>query len=108
MSILTKAATIGAIASLLIGAALPAWCGSGVTRPFAADAAASSSSALTASTASRWFEPSADARPAAMTNCQPGHLYTQHDTVGDPQSCIMEGYTIAGSYGAIAGIGMVP
>jgi hypothetical protein len=26
--------------------------------------------------------------PAKRTNCRAGHLYSQHDVVGDPESCI--------------------
>jgi hypothetical protein len=45
-----------------------------------------------------WLNPSvADARPQASRNCRPEHLYTQHDLVGDPESCIMQGVSLAGA-----------
>jgi hypothetical protein len=31
-----------------------------------------------------------------QTNCKAGHLYSQHDMVGDPQACIMGRLTIGG------------
>jgi len=27
-------------------------------------------------------------------NCKPSQLYSQHDVVGDPEACIMGGYTL--------------
>ena len=47
-----------------------------------------------------WLEPSpAKARPES-TNCKPGRIFSQHDVVGDPESCIMQGAGyIPGSYG---------
>jgi hypothetical protein len=43
-----------------------------------------------------WLEPSAaNARPKS-TNCKPGRIFSQHDVVGDPESCVMQGagYTL--------------
>jgi hypothetical protein len=37
-------------------------------------------------------------------HCQPGHLYSQHDVVGDPETCIMGRYTVPG--GGTAPIGV--
>jgi hypothetical protein len=33
--------------------------------------------------------PRFDSRPDAEKNCKPGHMYSAHDIVGDPQACIM-------------------
>ena len=46
-----------------------------------------------------WLMPSAaDQRHQSMT-CKPGHLFSQHDVVGDPESCIMKGAGIPGARG---------
>jgi hypothetical protein len=28
-------------------------------------------------------------RPPAQSNCKPGHMYSAHNIVGDPEACIM-------------------
>ena len=39
--------------------------------------------------------------PANRTNCRAGHLYSQHDVVGDPESCI-KGMANFGTGGSMA------
>ena len=39
--------------------------------------------------------------PANHTNCRAGHLYSQHDVVGDPESCI-KGMANFGTGGGMA------
>jgi hypothetical protein len=34
--------------------------------------------------------------PKPENHCKPGHLYSQHDVVGDPETCIMGRYTVPG------------
>jgi hypothetical protein len=38
-----------------------------------------------------WLMPSAANRRSQSTNCKPGRIFSQHDVVGDPESCIMQG-----------------
>jgi hypothetical protein len=38
-------------------------------------------------------------RPQTQSNCKPGQMYSAHDVVGDPQTCIMQ---------SISGLGGVP
>lgn len=38
-----------------------------------------------------WLMPSVANRRSQSTNCKPGHIFSQHDVVGDPESCIMQG-----------------
>jgi hypothetical protein len=44
--------------------------------------------------------------PANHTNCRAGHLYSQHDVVGDPESCI-KGMATFGTGGSMVGGGTV-
>jgi len=37
-----------------------------------------------------------DSRPDAERNCKPGHMYSAHDIVGDPQACIMGSFSGVG------------
>ena len=47
--------------------------------------------------------------PAASTkpsnNCRPGHIYSEHDMVGDPDSCIMQGVTAGGPFTPTSSVG---
>ena len=45
-----------------------------------------------------WLMPSAANRRPQSTNCKLGHLFSQHDVVGDPESCIMQGGYNLGSH----------
>jgi hypothetical protein len=33
-------------------------------------------------------------------NCKPGHLYSQHDVVGDPEACFMNRFNVPGGVAA--------
>jgi hypothetical protein len=46
-----------------------------------------------------------DSRPAER-NCKPGHMYSAHEMVGDPQACIMGSFS--GFGGARSTIAAVP
>lgn len=37
-------------------------------------------------------------RPETVDNCKPGHMYSAHDVVGDPEACIQ------GSFSGIDGV----
>ena len=44
-------------------------------------------------------------RPNALSNCKPGHMYSAHDIVGDPEACIMGSYSGIGNYHSmVAGV----
>jgi hypothetical protein len=42
--------------------------------------------------------PGSNQRHESMT-CKPGHIFSQHDVVGDPESCIMQGASLPGGRG---------
>jgi hypothetical protein len=86
-----KMSAAAVISSLVFGtAAIPAWSGTtGTQSVTAAVQAVASNTFATVGNADRsWLEPSAaNARTEATANCKPGHVYSQHDVVGDPDSC---------------------
>jgi hypothetical protein len=49
--------------------------------------------------------------PAASTKpsntCRPRHMYSEHDMVGDPDSCIMQGASLGGPFAPITSVGGV-
>jgi len=92
-----KTTAAAVISGLVIGTA-PAWAGTVDSRSVLATAQViSSSSSAPPGIADRsWLEPSAaNARPKASRNCsRPGQVYSQHDVVGDPESCITQGVSL--------------
>jgi hypothetical protein len=48
--------------------------------------------------------PRFDSRPDAVKNCKPGHMYSAHDVVGDPQVCIMGSVSGFGAQPTIGGV----
>jgi hypothetical protein len=46
-----------------------------------------------------WLMPSAANQRHESMTCKPGHIFSQHDVVGDPESCIMQGVTLPGGIG---------
>lgn len=97
-----KTTAAAVISSLVIGTA-PAWSGTVDSRPVlpAAQAISSTSSAPSAIAHRSWFEPSAaNARPKPSGDCnRPGHVYSQHDVVGDPEACITQGVNLPNEVG---------
>jgi hypothetical protein len=93
-----KTSVAAVISSLVIGsAAIPAWSGTTTTQSVTAAVkmVASNNSAPVKDADRSWLEPSAaNARPKATTNCKPGHLYSQHDVIGDPESCVKQVVTL--------------
>jgi hypothetical protein len=45
-----------------------------------------------------------NSRPDTERNCKPGHMYSAHDIVGDPQACIMAGFSVGGAHSAVAAV----
>lgn len=103
-----KMSAAAVISSLVIGSAsIPAWAGTtGAQSVTAAVQVAASNEFAPAAAAERsWLEPSAaNARPSATNNCKPGHMYSLHDIVGDPESCIKQGATLSGSRGTVTAV----
>lgn len=103
-----KMSAAAVISSLVIGSAsIPAWAGTtGAQSVTAAVEVVTSNEFAPSAVAERsWLEPSgANARPKATNNCRPGHVYSQHDIVGDPESCIKQGVTLSGSRGTVAAV----
>ena len=46
-----------------------------------------------------WLMPSAANQRHESMTCKPGHIFSQHDVVGDPESCIMQGASLPGGRG---------
>ena len=97
-----KTAAAAVISTLVIGTA-PAWSATVDSRPVlpAAQAISSNSSAPSGIANRSWLEPSAaNARPKPSGDCsRPGHVYSQHDVVGDPESCITQGVSLPNMVG---------
>ena len=103
MNIVKATAAALMSSSLLIGAAsMPAWSATGATQ-----ASLNTDVMLAKNVAAAplpptmgWLEPSPNnvATRQDEPNCKAGRAYSQHDTVGDPQACIMGILTI----GAVA------
>jgi hypothetical protein len=51
-----------------------------------------------------WLMPSAANQRHESMNCRPGHIFSQHDVVGDPESCIMQGASLPGGRGIATGV----
>ena len=47
-----------------------------------------------------WLMPSAANQRHESMTCKPGNIFSQHDVVGDPESCIMQG----GAFSAVHGV----
>jgi hypothetical protein len=101
-----KMSAAAVISSLVIGSAsIPAWAGATAAQSVTAsvEVATANEFAPSAVAERSWLEPSGpNARPRATNNCRPGHVYSQHDMVGDPESCIKQGVTLPGTTGAVA------
>jgi hypothetical protein len=48
--------------------------------------------------------PRFDRRPDTERNCKPGHIYSAHDIVGDPQACIMGGFSVGSTHATVAAV----
>ena len=97
-----KTAAVAVISSLMVGTA-PAWSGTVDSRSVLTTARviSSNSSAPSGIAERSWLEPSAaSARPEVSRNCsRPGQVYSQHDVIGDPESCITQGVSLPNMVG---------
>jgi hypothetical protein len=94
--------TVAAVISSLVIGTAPAWSGTVDSRSVLATAQVVPSSSFAPSGVSdrSWLEPSAaNARPKASSNCRPGLVYSQHDVIGDPESCITQGVSLPNMVG---------
>jgi hypothetical protein len=86
----TAAAVISSF--LISGACLPAWSAAtsqGVTVAQATVPEPTIESATSVLGSPEFARLNSRAEPE--NNCKPGHMYSAHDIVGDPQACIMQG-----------------
>ena len=85
-------------------ATMPAWSAMPGPQSVTAATVAASNVASSAQSDPSWLEPEQsviNARRMA-SNCKPGRLFSQHDMVGDPESCIMGGRITVGSGSTVA------
>jgi hypothetical protein len=103
---IVKTTAVALMSSLLIGAAcMPAWSATGADpAPINADVMLAKNVTGSLPASRSWLNPSPvpTAPRQDQTNCKAGHVYSQHDIVGDPQACIMGTLTIGGSSAAVA------
>jgi hypothetical protein len=67
-----------------------------------ADVVSASDPGPTLNVEHNWLQPSAANRRPQSTTCKSGRIFSQHDVVGDPESCIMQGAGLTvGSYGIV-------
>jgi hypothetical protein len=103
---IVKTTAAALMSSLLIGVAcMPAWSATGtIPTPVSADMMLAKNVTGSLPAVRSWLVPSAvdTASHQDSTNCRVGHVYSQHDIVGDPQACILGALTIGGSSTAVA------
>jgi hypothetical protein len=107
MKIVKTTATVLISGLLITGAIVPAWAASPASEGSTVAQASSANSVVQAATAflaAPEFPPLRN-RPNALSNCKPGHMYSAHNIVGDPQACMMGTYNGIGGYrSAMAGV----
>jgi hypothetical protein len=105
---IARTAVTALISGLLIGSAsAPLWSAMPTSEALTVAQATSASAALESATAALRSQDSqrSDARGNEKGNCKPGHMYTAHDIVGDPEACIKGGVI---GFGARPTVGAVP
>lgn len=76
---------------MILAASIPAWATMPASQSVNADVVSANSSDPSPNAGLSWLRPSAaNAQPKSAT-CKPGRIFSQHDVVGDPESCIMQG-----------------
>jgi len=106
-----KTTAAGLISVVLIGSAsVQAWPASvGTQTTVAAEAAvpAFSNYLAPAALVDQLARKAPDASTKSSNNCRPGHIYSEHDMVGDPDSCIMQGISLGGGFAPTTSVGGV-
>jgi hypothetical protein len=90
MKIIRTTATAVISGFLMSGACVPAWSAptnQGLTVAQATVPQTTIESAITVLSSPEIAR--LNSRPDPETNCKPGHMYSAHDIVGNPQACIM-------------------
>lgn len=74
-------------------AAMPAWSAMPGPQSVTADTVSATNVASSAQSDPSWLKPEPSVLNARRqaSNCKPGRLFSEHDMVGDPESCIMQG-----------------
>jgi hypothetical protein len=88
-----KTPSLAIISGLMMiwAASVPAWTTMTGSQSINADVVSANSSDSSPYAGHNWLQPSAaNAQPKAAT-CRPRRIFSQHDVVGDPESCIMQG-----------------
>lgn len=102
---ITRTLAAGVLFSLMTvaGAAMPAWSAMPGPQSITADPIAANNLASSAQRDRSWLEPEASVINARriVSNCKPGRLFSQHDIVGDPDSCLMQGHLTVGVASAL-------
>ena len=107
MKILRTTAAAVVSSFLMGGACIPAWSAptsQGLTVAQATMSKTTVESAITVLGSPEFSR--LDGRSDAKRNCKPGHMYSAHDIVGDPQACIMG--SVSGFGGARSTVAAVP
>jgi hypothetical protein len=84
---------------LVMGASVPGWAAMPINdMPVASPAVVITQANGPLSVPASLLEPSSALQAARQDpdNCKAGHLYSQHDIVGDPQACIKGLFTVGG------------
>ena len=91
---LTMRVATGVTSVLLMGASVPGWAAMPAASPAVVIALANGPLSVPMSS----LEPSPALQAARQDpdNCKAGHIYSQHDIVGDPQACIKGLFTVGG------------
>jgi hypothetical protein len=98
----TAAAVISSF--LMGGAGIPAWSASTSQGLTVAQATSTNAIVQPATVLGSPEFPRFDRRPEAEKNCKPGHMYSAHDIVGDPQACIMGGFSFGSTRSTVAAV----
>jgi hypothetical protein len=99
----TAAAVISSF--LMGGAGIPAWSASTSQGLTVAQATSTNATVQSTTTVLGSLEfPRFDRRSEAEKNCKPGHMYSAHDIVGDPQACIMGGFSFGSTRSTVAAV----
>jgi hypothetical protein len=103
---IVKTASAAVIAGLVMVSAAPIPVRAAVTGSGSANAEVASAAdrSPAATVEHSWFMPSAANQRHESMTCRPGHIFSQHDVVGDPESCIMQGASVGGARGTATGV----
>lgn len=98
---IVKTASVAIISSLVMVSAASMSARAAVTGSGSvnAEVASAADSSPTIDVEHNWLMPSAANQRHESMNCRPGQIFSQHDVVGDPESCIMQGASLPGGRG---------